>query len=94
MQVTQEQFARIKRILGVTAVDNSADSISLNHEDITIVCVSGNLWINPLTTAAEATGFKLTAGQSLDLRVDSALSIISDANGATYQYIVWKGMYE
>lgn len=93
-QITQEQFARIKRILGVTAVDATADSITFNHEDVTFMCVSGNIWINPNATAvANTTAWKLTAGQSIDLRVDATLSIISDASGATYEYVVWQGMY-
>ena len=94
-QITQEQFARIKRILGVTAIDNSADALSFNRENVTFKCVSGNIWINPNATAvANTTAFLLTAGNSINLRVDSTLSIISDVSGGTYEYIVWKEMFE
>lgn len=89
--ITREIFARIKTILGVTALDNSADSLTFLGEDLTLYCVSGNMWINPNATAvANTTAFKLVAGQSIDLMVDGTLSIISDASGATYQYIIWK----
>lgn len=88
--VTRETFARMKSWLGVTAIDNSADSITINGMDITFICVSGNIWLNPSTTAvADTTAIKLTAGQSLDLNVDTTLSIISDDSGGTYQYILW-----
>ena len=91
MDFVQEKFARIKTIVGVTAVDATADSITVNGGEITFQCVSGNIWINPNATAvANATAFKLTAGDSIDLAVDSTLSIISDGSGGTYQYITWK----
>lgn len=88
--VTRETFARPKSWLGVTAIDNSADSITVNGRDITFMCVSGNIWINPATTAvANTTAIKLTAGQAIDLNVATTLSIISDGSGGTYQYIIW-----
>ena len=88
--ITKETFARPKSWLGVTAIDASADSITVNEQDMTFICVSGNIWINPSTTAvANTTAILLTAGQSIDLNVKSALSIISDGSGGTYQYIIW-----
>ena len=88
--VVKEVFARPVSWLGVTAVDNSADSITVSGADITFVCVSGNIWINPAATAvANTTAIKLVAGQSIDINVATTLSIISDASGATYQYIIW-----
>jgi len=90
---TQEQFARVKSITGVTAIDNSADAVALVDQDITFMCVTGNIWINPLITAvADATALKLVAGQSIDLNVAASLSLISDGSGGTYQIIVWKRM--
>lgn len=92
-QITQEQFPLAKAIVGVTAIDNSADAISCNYDDITFINVSGNIWINPLITAvADATAIKLTVGQSIDLKVATTLSIISDGSGGTYQYIKWAKM--
>lgn len=94
-QITQEQFARVKAITGVTAVDSTADAITMSNDDITLMCVSGNLWLNPLATAvANTTAFKLVAGQTIDLNVASTLSLISDATGATYQIIKWKRLWE
>ena len=94
-QITQEQYARIKAITGVTSVDNTADAIAMVNKDITLMCVSGNLWINPLTTAvADATSLKLIAGQTIDLNVEASLSLISDGSGATYQIIYWKRLWE
>ena len=89
--ITKETYARPKSWLGVTAIDSSADSITVNGSDITFICVSGNIWINPSTTAvANTTAILLTAGQSIDLNVDTILSIISDVTGGTYQYVIWK----
>lgn len=91
MDFVQEKFARMKSWLGTTALDNSADSITVNGGEITFVCISGNIWINPSTTAiANTTAFPLVAGDSIDLAVDGTLSIISDGAGATYKYIIWK----
>lgn len=88
--VTRETFARPKSWLGVTAIDASADSITVNGADITFMCVSGNIWINPAVTAvANTTAIKLTAGQAIDLNVAQTLSIISDGSGGTYEYIIW-----
>jgi hypothetical protein len=89
--VTRETFARMRSWLGVTAIDASADSIVVNGQDISFINVSGNIWINPSVTAvANTTAILLTAGQSLDLNVDTTLSIISDGAGGTYQYIIWE----
>lgn len=90
MQMVRDAFAPIKSITGVTAVDATADAIAINGQAITLQCVSGNLWMNPLITAvANATALKLTAGMALDLVVRGTLSLISDGSGATYQIIYW-----
>jgi len=88
--IVREEFAKIKAITGVTAIDASADSITVNGQSITFVNMSGNIWINPLDTAvADATALKLTEGMALDMVVSGTLSIISDATGGTYQIIYW-----
>ena len=89
-QLVKDAFAKIKSITGVTAIDASADTISVKGQPITFQCVSGNIWINPNATAvANTTALKLTAGMALDLVVPSNLSIISDGAGGSYQVIVW-----
>ena len=91
MQYVRDTFAPIKKITGITAVDNSADSIVISGQPITFQVVTGNIWLNPLAVAvADATAFKLTSGQTLDLVVKDTLSIISDVTGATYQIISWE----
>jgi len=88
--VTRETFAKPRSWLGVTAIDSSADSITVNGKDITFICVSGNIWLNFSTTAvANTTAILLTAGQSLDVNIAGNLSIISDGSGGFYQYIIW-----
>jgi len=88
--ITREDFRRPKTILGVTALDASADAIAVGGRDITFVCVSGNIWVNPTTTAvANTTAFLLSAGQAIDWNVDGNLSIISDVTGVTYEYILY-----
>ena len=91
MQYVRDTFAPIKKITGITAVDNSADSIVISGQPITFQVVTGNIWLNPLAVAvADATALKLTAGQTLDMVVKGTLSIISDVTGATYQIIYWE----
>lgn len=92
MYFTTEKFAKIKKIVGVTALDATADTLAEYGENISFVCVTGNIWLNPNATAvADATAFKLTAGDGIDFasRSDRGVSIISDATGATYEYVVW-----
>jgi len=73
-------------IVGVAAESGQL----ISGDPITFMCVSGNIWVNPLTTAvADATALKLTAGQAIDLVVMDVLSLISDASGATYQIVEW-----
>ena len=92
MYFTTEKFAKIKKIVGVTSLGSSADTLAEYGENISFVCVTGNIWLNPNATAvADATAFKLTAGDGIDFasRSDRGVSIISDASGATFQYCVW-----
>lgn len=91
MDLTREVFAPVKKIIGVTAQDNTADSVVINGDSITVICMTGNLWINPLATAvANATALKLVAGMSVDLVVKDSLSLISDGSGASYQIVHWE----
>lgn len=58
---------------------------------VTLQVVTGNVWLNDkITAVADATAFKLTSGQTLDfVPRTNALSMISDATGATIQAIIW-----
>ncbi len=58
---------------------------------VTFQVVTGNVWLNDkITAVADATAFKLTAGQTLDfVPRTNALSLISDASGATIQAVIW-----
>ena len=89
--IIKDGFAPMKQpLLGVTAIDASADAIAIKGDSITFINVSGNIWINPFATAvADVTALKLTAGQSIDLVVKENLSIISDGSGGTYQIVRW-----
>lgn len=59
-------------------------------ESVTVMCVSGSMWINPDAHAvADATAIKLVAGQNIDLVVKTTLKMITDVSGGTFQYIVW-----
>lgn len=60
---------------------------------VTISIITGNAWINPLTTAvADTTAIPLIAGDTVENLVvppSSALSIISDNSGGSFHAIVW-----
>ena len=73
-------------IVGVLA----SGAIEAKGQPVTFQVVTGNVWINDKAVAvADATAFKLTAGQTLDLVPrTNALSFISDA-AATIQVIIW-----
>jgi len=87
--VIGRQFKRLSSILGVFAVTTAATK-DTDGKNITVQCVSGNLWINPLATAvADATAFKMTAGQAIDLYTVADLSVISDGSGANAQILIW-----
>ena len=89
--ITQSIGLKIKKQLGVTALDATADTITVNGELIELMCVSGNLWYRVGATAvANATSNLLTAGAGNAFIVPTTLSIISDGSGATYQYIIYK----
>lgn len=89
-----EQFRPIKTILGVTAIDATADTITLSPgTQITFINVSGNIWLNPNGTAvANTTSLKTIAGDKISFATNGNVSIISDGSGGTYQYIIWKAI--
>lgn len=88
---TMEQFARIKSWTNTLTVDGTADTITLSPgTQVTFICISGNIWLNPTATATAANGFPLSAGDAIDFAADGNISIISDASTATYKYITWK----
>lgn len=90
-------YRRIKAIVfenvastAAGSVDTLGSSVYGANFDITVHCSTGAVYINPLVAATTANGFKLIEGQSLDLKVLSALSIIGDSTTAKYQAIVWE----
>lgn len=94
---TREIFKKVKAIIPLTfssTTASTASSISSatygNNFQITFHALAGNTWISPIATAT-TNSFKLTAGQAIDLTVDTTLSIVSDSTTASYQAIVWEG---
>lgn len=91
MNLVRDVFAPVKKIVGADNLSTTAVSKTINGDSITVICMTGNLWINPLATAvADTTAMKLVAGMTVDLVVKGNLSLISDASGATYQIITWE----
>lgn len=85
--ITREIPLKVKSQVGVTALDATADTITVNGDIIELICVSGNLWYRIGATAvANATASLLEAGSGDRLVVPTTISIISDGSGATYQY--------
>lgn len=80
----------VSSIIGAFAVSTTAIPKTITNQNCSVHVLSGNCWINPLTTAvADATAIKFLSGMILDLRVASTLSLISDSTGASVQIIVW-----
>ena len=65
--------------------------IEAEGSPVTLQVVTGNVWLNDkITAVADATALKRTAGQTIDLVPrTNALSLISDATGATIQAVIW-----
>lgn len=81
----------VNSFFGAFSVSTTAIPKAIANKVATVHVLSGNVWINPTTTAvADATAIKLLSGMILDLRVLSSLSLISDATGASVQIIVWE----
>ena len=87
----REYFRKPYAWLGVTAIDNTADSITTSGHDIRFKAVSGNIWINPNATAvANTTAYLMAVGEIIEFAGTATLSIISDGSGGTYEYILWE----
>ena len=84
-------MARIKKIVGLSTVTTTPVNIDMDDLDTSVICMSGNLWVSPLTLAvADATCLKLEAGMALPLGICRAISLISNST-ATYQVIGSEG---
>lgn len=88
MQMVQ-RFNKVRSIIPSTHVTTTATPKSIQG-NCTVMCITGNLWIDPTTDATAATGYKITAGQSINLFVTASLSLISDATGADFQIIIYQ----
>jgi hypothetical protein len=74
-------------IVGVPA----SIGIAAKGYSISLFVITGNVWINPTTTAvADTTSIPLIAGDAVEnLTVADTLSLISDGSGGTFYAIVW-----
>ena len=91
MDAVRTYFRKPYSWLGVTAIDASADSITVAGHDIRFRAVSGNIWINPkITAVANATAYLMAVGEVIEFAGCTTLSIISDGSGGTYEYILWE----
>lgn len=99
----KEVFKKVKTIVSEVAVSTTASVansalVSINSTvytigknfACTIQCTTGTVWFNSIVTATTANSFKLLEGDSIDLQVDSALSLISDSTTAKVQAIIWE----
>lgn len=90
MNLVRDIFAPVKKIVGADNLSTTAVSKAINGDSITVVAVSGNLWINPLGTAvADVTSIGLTEGMQINMVVMDSLSLISDSTGASYRIVHW-----
>ncbi len=91
MDFMNKLFPNVKSIVSGTGLTTTAQTVSVKGHGVTVVCTSGNLWINPNGTAiADTTAIKLVPTMHFDLTVHSNLSLISDVTGATYSVVIWE----
>ena len=84
----------------VSPLASIADSTTLIHDStlypagqnfsITVECMCGDVWVNPLAVATTDNGYRLTDGALLDIKVESFLSVISDSTLAVVQAFIWE----
>lgn len=88
------RFREVKTIVTEALASTTASTASVLNTTgktaATVICTTGNIWINPLATATTANSIKLIEGQALDLIIPDSLSLISDSTEAFYQAILWK----
>lgn len=56
---------------------------------VTIQATTGDIWVNPTTTAT-TNSFKLCEGDAIDLKVVDTLGTIADTTTAKWQAIIWE----
>jgi len=82
----------IKSIGGSDSLSTTAVTVAVNGCKVTVKSLTGNVWLSPLGTAvADETAWQLEEGEDITLVVPGTLSLISNGDGATYQYIIWRG---
>lgn len=96
MAFVKPMFKKVRAIVPLTFASTTASAASSitsttygENFEITLQCVTGTVWVNPLAVAT-TNSFAITSGNSLDLLVSNTLSLVSDSTLATYQGIVWK----
>jgi hypothetical protein len=83
----------------VSSTDNTTNSTNLSQQLgsvtvgeqflVTIAATTGNSWVD-FTTTATTNSFKMAEGDTLDVRVKKAVSVVSDSTTAKLQGIIWE----
>ncbi len=90
MHLIRNVFSPVKKIESGTALKTTKVDKVIGGQSVTVMSLTGNLWINPLGTAvANHTSIKLLAGERINLVVKGTLSMISDATGTDWNVVVW-----
>jgi hypothetical protein len=76
------------------AVAQTSIPVAINGKNISLNCITGNLWVSLLGgTVTALNGYLLTAGGTIEGYVAGNVSVISDVTGATCQILVWEVKY-
>lgn len=96
-QFVKAMFKKPKAIISPTFCSTSAGAVSFlsttygQNYSLTLSCLVGNIHISTLSTApSTSVGFKLTSGDSIDLKVEDFLALVSDTTTAQYQGFIWE----
>lgn len=84
-------FGTVRTIKGKQTVTTTAISISVNKRNFSLQCKSGTLWVRHDGVAADdEDSWELVGGEPFECQDADTVSVISDAAGAEYQYIIWE----
>jgi len=95
---TQDYFRKINTIIPITIPSTTANVVDViastdgygDNFDITITASTGTLFITNTTAVSVTNGYTLTEGDTVNIKVQSVMSIVGGTTTAAYSAIIWE----